>query len=268
MTAVRHPVRLAASAWLALVIGLGLAAPLIGYDPVLDVDPTALSEPASWEHPLGTDYLGRDTLRRLIRGCRALAWPGLLACGVAALLGVPAGALSGFYGGAPRLVLRYVLTVVASVPRFVLALLVLTIYGNDLLHLAVAAGVAYAPSLAESVHERIERLRAREFVLANQAHGVPDWRILWVHLVWAACRRRIARHLLALFGGFVVLETTLAYIGGYGVQQPEPSWGNLLAFEWGRQAWTSPGMLVPVAVLWLTLLSTGLAIEGRGDRGG
>ncbi len=256
-----RPAAALAVLWLAVVVIAGFLAPLSAYDVVMDVDPTRSQAPPGTAHWLGTDHLGRDVFMRLVFACQFFVGPGLLACAVATALAVPAGAVAGFRGGGIESLLRWGFTVIASVPRFVLVLLVLSIYGDRLGLLAVAAGVAYAPTLAEAVFARIEALRNAEYVLANRAYGVPDWRILWVHLVWAACRRLIGRHLLLLFGYFLVLETTLSYIGGFGVQEPMPSWGNMLVFEWGRGHWYGASVLAPVIALWVTITATAWAAD-------
>lgn len=262
----RYPAALVGLGVLITVGVTGLVAPMSGYDAISDVDPLLAHLPPGPGHWLGTDHLGRDVLQRLMLACQFFVVPGLLACLVATVLAVPLGAVAGYRGGWVETALRWVFTVVASVPRFVLVLLVLSIYGDSLVLLAVAAGVAYTPTLGEAVFARIESLRSADYVLANRAYGVPGWRILWRHLVWAASRRLIGRHLLTLFGYFLVLETTLSYIGGFGVQEPMPSWGNMLVFEWGRQGWYAPQVLAPVVALWLTIAATSWVAEALGDR--
>lgn len=258
-----RPATALAVAVLGFVVTAGLLVPLIGYDPVADVDPSRANVGPSVAHWLGTDHLGRDVFLRLLLATRSFVGPGLLACAVAALAGVPLGAASGWYGGPVAAAIRYVWSVVSSVPRFVLVLLVASIYGDATWRLAIVAGAAWAPVIGEAVHSRIEELRNAEYVLANRAYGLPAWRILWVHLVWAACRRRIARLSLSLFGYFLVLESTLSYIGGFGVQEPVPSWGNMLVFEWGRGGLL--GVLAPMLALQVVVLATAWLGEAVGE---
>jgi peptide/nickel transport system permease protein len=233
------------------VVLVAILAPLGGYPVGADVDPTARSLGPSLAHWLGTDHLGRDVFWRLLLASRAFVGPGLLACAVAAVVGVPLGAVAGWSGGWVAMAIRIPLGSVAAIPRVILVLLGCAIYGNGPLQLAFIAGLSIAPSLAEAVHERIERLRLEEFVLASRAHGLSDLHVLAVHLVGLACGRTIARHLFEAFGAFVVLECTLSYLGGFGVQEPLPSWGNMLAFEWGRDVGAS--VLAPGLALWLTV---------------
>ncbi|MBT3223068.1 MAG: ABC transporter permease [Proteobacteria bacterium] len=251
---IRSPTQRAGALILAAVLVVALAAPILGYNIATDVHPEATNLGPSAEHWLGTDHLGRDTYWRLILASRSFVGPGLLACWVASLLAIPAGALAAYRGGATEAVLRYGFTVLASLPRFVLVLLVCTIYGDDLYLLAIAVGIAYTPTLGEAIFSRIETLRSQQFVLANRAYGLSSFRILWFHLVLAACGRLIARHLLALFAYFLVLETTLSYIGNLGVQEPMPSWGNMLVFEWSSEL--SLNVIAPVLAIWFTVAAT------------
>lgn len=250
------------SAWLgavalAAVALAGVLSPLSGYPVGADVDPLARSLPPSGEHWLGTDHLGRDVFWRLLLSSSAFVGPGLLSCATTLLLALPLGALAGWVGGSTSQLVTTLLGSVAAVPRLVLVLLCCTIFGNDPVTLALSAGLGAAPSLAAAVRERIERLKLEEFVLASSAHGLSPWRILLLHLLAIASGRAIARQLCEAFGAFMVLECTLSYLGGFGVQEPVPSWGNMLAFEWGREL--SMGALAPGLCIWGTLLAAALA---------
>ena len=250
---------LAATAW---VVSL-----LSGYDVVADVDISRASAAPSAEHWLGCDHLGRDVFWRLVTASRAFFGPGLMACAVALALGVGGGAAAGWLGGPAAAAIRYVFTVVASLPRFVLVLLACAIYGNDVEVLAAAAGVAYAPVVGEAIYTRISAFRVAEFVLAAEAHGVHPARILGYHLLWVNCRNLVARHALNLFAFFLLLETTLSYIGGFGVEEPDPSWGNMIAFEWAIRDGNAWASVAPAVAIWVLILGAALAGEALAERG-
>ena len=261
-----RPVALAGSAVLGLVVLAGLAGMVLPYDVVAAVDPASAGAGPSGAHWMGTDHLGRDVAWRLALAPRAFVGPGLVAVALATALGVAAGALAGFAGGIPAAVIRYLSTVTASIPRFVLVLLVVTIYGNEGWLLGAAAGVAWAPAVAEAVHQRIEALTRAEFVLAARAHGLGPGRILLFHLLWVNCRRMVGRQAFHLFGYLLVLETTLSYIGGFGVAEPQPSWGNMLAFEFGQRTANPWGLWAPVIAIWVTVLASTLVGEALAER--
>lgn len=241
---------------------------LSGYDVVADVDIGRASLAPGAEHWLGTDHLGRDVLWRLITASEAFFGPGLLAAAVALGLGVPGGALAGWLGGAGAGVIRYLFTVISALPRFVLVLLVCAIYGNDVGVIALVAGAAYAPVVGEAVYERISHFRGAGFVLAAEAHGVHPARILGYHLLWVNCRRLVARHALQLFAFFLLLETTLSYIGGFGVEEPDPSWGNMIAFEWAIRDGNLWATAAPMLAIWGVILAAMLVGEALSERRG
>jgi peptide/nickel transport system permease protein len=263
--------RLSGRVGAGLLAGVGVIwcmALLGGYDVIADVHPGLGSSSASTAHWLGTDHLGRDVFWRAVVASKAFVGPGVLACLAAVIVAVPAGALSGYYGGRLAVFIRYISTVTASLPRFVLVLLCMAIYGNDLWLLAIVAGFSYVPTLAEAVHARVQSLAKDEFVLAARAHGTSEGRILLYHLLWVNCRRLVARHGLQLFGYFLLLETTLSYIGGFGVTEPQPSWGNMLAFDFGYQEGNYWGVVAPAALIWLTIFGCALLAEELVEREG
>ena len=95
---------------------------------------------------------------------------------------------------------------------------------------------------------------------------MPEWRLVLVHLLWAACRRLIARHLLGLFAFFLVLETTLSYLD-FGVPQPWPSWGNMLAFDLDQSEAGLWLLLAPAGAIWVVLAATTWVRHALSDRG-
>ncbi|MFT4622451.1 MAG: peptide/nickel transport system permease protein [Myxococcota bacterium] len=238
-----------------LVVLAGMLAPLSGYVPGYDVVPARAGSGPGLEAWLGTDHLGRDVFWRLVHACRAFTIPGVLAAATATCIGLPAGAAAGWRPGIVASALRFLTDVIAAVPRLVLVLLVCGVLGTGVVPLAIGAGLAYTPALSETIRDRVETLRVEGRVDAWRAHGLSDTRILWLHLVALGCGRLIARRSLELFAFVLVLETTLSYIGGFGVQEPSPSWGNMLAFDWGHAVHPVPA-LAPAAAIWWTLWAT------------
>lgn len=239
---------------LALVVAAAVLAPLGGYPVGADVDTTARDLAPSAEHWLGTDHLGRDVFWRWVLASRAFVGPGLAAVALALGIGVPLGAWAAFVGGVVSDVVRFALGSIASLPTLVFVLLFCTIYGAGTWQLATSAGIAAAPAIAQTVYDRVDVLKRDEFVLAAEAHGVPRLRLLLAHLVGAGCGPAIVRQGLAAFGQFVVLECTLSYLGGFGVPEPQPSWGNMLVFDWGRTLGFS--VVAPALAIWITVGAT------------
>ena len=222
-----------------LLVALRIAAVFVDVDPALPTDEAMLGPGGG--HPLGTDQLGRDLADRMIVSVEAFFFPGLFACLVTVALGVPAGSLTGFW---PRsrvaAAMRGVLTIVGAWPRLVLVVVVVAIFtssvsdpaafaGIRLYLLAGLVGLSYVPQLAHALAEKVLHFQREQFVEAARAHGIPDLRILGYHILWANCRALVLRQACTLFGAFILVETSLSYLGHYGVPAPRPSWGNMLA---------------------------------------
>ncbi len=227
----------------AIVVSTLLAMRLIAV--LLNVDPAAptgapLQGPSA-EHLLGTDQLGRDLLVRMIESTEAFTMPGLFAVLVALLVGVPLGAAIGFW---PRTrlaaVARLGLTVVGAWPRLVRVVVAVAIFlvsvsdpadwaDLRLYVLALLVAISFVPQLAQELSERVLTFQRAQFVEAARAHGLPDSRILFVHILWANCRELVLRQCCLLFASFLLVETSLSYLGDYGVPPPRPSWGNILS---------------------------------------
>jgi len=192
-------------------------------------------------HLLGTDQLGRDLLVRIVVSVEAFFVPGLFACLVALLLSLPSGALVGFRFATPLArAVTGVLTTVAAWPRLVLVVVGVAIFtalvpdpaaweGLRLYVLAALVGLSFVPELAGALAERIQALQREQFIEACRAHGIAERDILLRHILWANCRHLVLRQACLLFGVFILVETSLSYLGDYGVPPPRPSWGNILA---------------------------------------
>lgn len=241
---------------LGLLFVVALLSPLGGYPVGADVAPAAAGFGPSWEHWLGTDHLGRDIFWRSVLATRAFVGPATGCVAISAALGVPLGWLAGRDERALALVARALITSVASLPMLVWVLLGCTFVRSDLAPLVWFAGIGTFPGLAEAVREHVERSRREEFVAAMKVHGLSGSRVVGLHLLLRA-GRTIGRHLVGTFGAFVALEATLSYLGTFGVAEPWPSWGNMIAFDAGRaQPWA---VTAPAFALWGSQLGTAAA---------
>ncbi len=236
---------------LAAVLATGVLSPLLGYPVGADVDPSQAGLGLGQGLGLGTDHLGRDVLARLALGARAFVLPALLASGLAAAIGIPTGLLRAAVPGRLAELLGLPLRALAAVPALVLVVLVLSVWGNTWPLLGLATGLALAPRLHEAVVQRLAALQHDDYVLAMRAHGVPELELWLGHLLVGAAGPALLRALLRGLALVLVLECTLSYLGGLGVQEPWPSWGNMLAFEWGHSL--GPAVWAPVAALLSTL---------------
>lgn len=252
---------LAAGCLLLLPAFLGVVAALLGF---LPYDPLAFAgeplEPPSARFLLGCDGLGRDMLSRLGAAASSFAVPGALAMTTALMLGALLGVVASLGGRVWGAVASWLLQVVDSVPKFVLVLLVAAIARSNLFWIMTAVGVTFAPQIADSIKQSVERLRAEAFIEAERSLGVSIWRILFVHVLWGHARYIILSQLMSLLAYSLLVETSLSYLGGeLGVQEPMPSWGNMIAMA--RDAlfagYAGPALL-PAGMIATTILGCNL----------
>jgi peptide/nickel transport system permease protein len=202
---------------------------------------------------LGTDETGRDVLSRLVFGARTSLAVGLAAMVVAVAVGTVLGALSGFRGGWPESVIMRFTDGMLTVPTFFLALLVLAVFGSNLVNVVLVIGLTGWMVVARVVRAEVLRTLPQEFVVASRALGGSEARVLVQHLLPQALPSLIVAATLGVAYA-VLTESALSYLG-LGVQPPTPTWGNMLT---GAQhyVWKSPVLaLYPGAAIMLTVLS-------------
>ncbi|WP_019586661.1 ABC transporter permease [Deinococcus apachensis] len=219
--------------------------------------------PPGGAFPLGTDLLGRDLFSRLLWGARASLIVGVVANGVAVLIGVLMGALGGLWRGwVGTLVMRFT-DVMLAFPVLLLAIALTAVLRPSLWIVTLVIALLNWVPVARVVYAQVVSLREREFVEAAQAVGASGTRILWRH---------VAPHLLptALVWGSlgisttVLLEATLSFLG-VGVQPPTPSWGGIIN-ESQSYLMTAPWLVMfPGLAILLTSLGFNLLGEGLRD---
>ena len=185
-----------------------------------------------------------------------------MACAIAAAGGIIGGGLSGFYGGIFAGAFRYFTALLTSFPRFILILLVCSIVDGGIYLIAFLTGLVYLPQIGETVYRKVLHFRSTEFIEAARAHGLSDGRVLFYHILWLNCLPPILKHLLYLFGYVILIETSLSYLGGFGVQEPQPSWGNMLA---QAREYIFQGELLFLTVPALAIILTILGLVALGD---
>ncbi len=223
-------------AFVLLLLASCLIGALYPYDPVLArmqghpplQVPSLLfwlnTDPRFW---LGTDHSGQSLLILLIKGTQAFFFPGILASLLALFGGISLGAFSGFYGGWIEQIGRYLSTLINSFPNLILVLLCTTVFGPNVYLIAAIVGITFVPHIAEEIRRKVAQLKAEEFVMAAEAHGLQERRILFLHIVWLHCLPLILRQLVFLWSALIILETSLNYLGR-GVLQKGISWGKML----------------------------------------
>jgi peptide/nickel transport system permease protein len=250
------------SVWLGLVLlapGLiaAVAAPWLA-----PADPWAAAGPAlqapSARHWLGTDDLGRDLLSLVIYGARTSLIVGLAVAGLALLLGMLVGLVSGYAGGWADDLLMRLTELFQVMPRFFLALVVITLFGNSLANLVLVLALTSWTGLARLARAEVLSLREREFVVGARAVGLAPSRILWRHILPNAIQPLLASAALVISAA-ILTEAGLSFLG---LGDPNTvSWGYLLnnAQPFMRHAWWLP--LFPGLAIIVTVLGLSLALD-------
>lgn len=257
----RQPVALAALAWLALAgLGAGLASFLYPAGP-LAADTTRELLPPSPGQPLGTDWLGRDILARLLWGGRWTLGMGIVALAMAVGLGLPTGLVSGVFGGWIETVLMRMVDALLAFPSLLLAMAVVALLGPGMNSVAVAVGLAAAPAYARVARSAAIEVRAQLYVEAARAMGSSEWSILVRHVLPNAITPLVA--FIATQLGWVLLNGTALNFLGLGAPPGAPEWGAMLAegrgYLWDAPwASTFPGLALTLTVLAANLVGDGL----------
>lgn len=213
------------------------------------------------EDLLGTDPLGRSTLSRLVFGARISLMVGLTSVLIAGLIGVPAGLLAGYYGGAIDAVLMRIADIQLAFPPVLLALAIVATFGGSLANVTIAIAVTSWVPYARVIRGSVLSLKERDYIVACQALGASNFRILLLHVLPNILTPVLVVATLQV-GRAIVTESALSYLG-LGVPAPAPSWGAMLsdARNYIYTAWwlpTFPGLAIMMTVLGINLVGNGL----------
>jgi peptide/nickel transport system permease protein len=263
-----------------LILALVLASYLMGALGWLPHDPRAMdvglinAPPLTPGHVLGTDFLGRDLQSRLIVGIQAYFLPGLLAIAIAVAGGIVLGVLAGYRSGWASAVITYFDNLLDSFPRLVLILLVIAAFKADIYTIMIVVGITGMPATANLVAGKITFLKQKNFIEAAHALGLPAHTVILKHILWLNCRALLVIQATLGMAEAILVETSLSYLG-FGVQEPTPSWGNMVQaganyFLQGN-FWpsTAPALAILATILGFQLLGDGLnsMLEGKRRRG-
>jgi peptide/nickel transport system permease protein len=214
--------------------------------------------PPGGDYLLGTDLLGRDLASRLILGTRTSLIIGLVANGIAVILGAGVGIAAGFFGGWTAAILMRFTDLMMAFPALLLAIVLAAIFQPSLMIVALVIAMVNWVQMSRVIYTETRSLAEREFIQVQRAIGSSSLRILGKHLL---------PHLLSsivVFGTLgisttVLLEATLSFLG-VGVQPPMPSWGNII-FENQTYFSTAP-WLVFIPGLLIVLLALAFNLVG------
>lgn len=257
---------ISSGALIALYLMMILA--VIAPDLIMPYDPTAIPkdlsgflESPSREHWLGTDEVGRDELSRIIDGSKISLTIGLAAMAFSLAIGIPIGAIAGFYGGTiDNLLMRFV-DLMLSFPQLPLLLILAVMVGTSFWGIAAFLGIFGWMTVARLVRADFLWLREREFIEAARAIGAPARQIILRHLLPNSMAPILVAATLGVADA-ILMESWLSFLG-WGIRPPQASWGNMLT---NAQTFVHsaihlaifPGLFITITVLCFNFIGDGL----------
>src|SRR5205823_3657686 len=253
----RRPLGMASAALILLLVLTAIFADVLApYDPLAAQPEIRLAQP-SWEHPFGTDDIGRDVFSRIIHGSRISLWVGLLAVGIGTAAGMVIGLLCGYCEGRVDLIFQRVMDAIQAIPALVLALAIVSVLRPNTTNAMIAIAIVIIPGNSRIVRGAVMAAKQNRYVEAAQAIGCRHPRIILGHIL-----PNVTAPILVIasiwLGNAILIEATLSFLG-VGTQPPTPSWGLMLSST-GRafmeQApWLAifPGLAISLAVLGFNL---------------
>ena len=217
----------------------------------------------SADHLLGTDTLGRDLLTRMMYGSRISLMVGFLATSVALVIGVIWGTVAGFSGGKTDAIMMRIVDTLYGIPFIILIILLMVIFGRNLILLFLAIGAVEWLTMARIVRSQVLNLSKQEFILSAEAMGVSKISIVFRHLIPNAMGPVIVYATLTV-PQIMLLEAFLSFLG-LGVQPPLSSWGLLIrdgAVSMEEYWWL---LIFPSLAFSLTLFSLNFIGDGLRD---
>ncbi|MCW2750595.1 MAG: putative ABC-type dipeptide/oligopeptide/nickel transport system, permease component, partial [Aeromicrobium sp.] len=243
----RRPGFLLAITYVVLVVLSGIVPRLFAPgDPTHTVPAEKLRAPSA-SHLFGTDELGRDLFTRMVHGSALSIEATAISVGLAVVVGLAIGVVSGYAGGWIDSLLMRLVDVLLAIPALLLALAIVTALGFGTINVAIAVGVGLTPGFARITRAEVLRVKTLPYVEAARSSGAGRFRILSRHVLpnsWGP----VAVLAVLDFGTAILAVSSLSFLG-FGAPPPQAEWGSLVA----------AGRTYLVTSPWLTLLP-GLAV--------
>lgn len=257
----RNRLAMVGLAVLLLFLLCAIFAPLITpFDPIKTDFGNTLQDP-SRENLLGTDWLGRDSFSRILYGSRISLAIGLISVTIGMLIGIPIGALSGYYGGRFDILIQRVIDILIAFPGILLAIVVVAVLGVGVENVMIAVGIASVPIYTRLVRGSVLAVKEQGYIAAAKALGIGDARIIIRHIM-PNCLGPIIVQSTFQIATAILWAAGLGFLG-LGAQPPDPEWGAMLSkgreyIRTSHHLTTYPGLAILFMVLGFNLLGDGL----------
>jgi peptide/nickel transport system permease protein len=256
----RHPLGLFGAVILGIIVFAAVFAFLLPQDPEA-LDTSNRLQGPTIEHIFGTDRYGRDIFTRIVYGGRVSLTVGILAMTTATIIGTILGGLAGFYGGWIDTVLMRITDFFLSFPQiFILLFLSFILRESDISwlqggmgNIVIVIGATSWMIVARLVRATFLKLRETDFIRSARAYGASDFHIFFWHILPNALGPIIVSGTMGTAWA-IIIESGLSFLG-YGIQQPTPTWGNMLQ-ETRRSMGVYPWLtFFPGSMIFLTVIS-------------
>ena len=223
--------------------------------------PPAFFSDGHGNFPLGTDIVGRDMLSRLLYGARISMSIGLIVVIFSGTVGTLLGLLAGYWGHTVDLVIIRLMDILMALPSILLAIVVVSILGPNLLNATLAVGLVSIPSFTRLVRASVLEEKKKQYVMSSQSFGASPYRQIFINIFPNCVSPLIIQGTLSFSDG--ILGTAALGFLGLGAQPPTAEWGTMLAnarefMETSPWATTLPGLCILIVVLGFNLLGDGL----------
>ncbi len=217
-------------------------------------------QPPSWEHPFGTDELGRDIFKRVIWGSRYSLSIGLSSMFISLVIGIFLGAFAGFYTGtAMENVIMRIADVLGAIPSLLLGMVIVAIFGRSAGNIVIACSVMGIQGFLRVTRASVMTVIGQEYVESSRAIGRSDFATLFLHILPNSLSPIIVEATLDV--AIMILSVSSLSFLGLGIPAPAPEWGAMLS---GARAYikTKPFLTLPGFAILLTVLSFNLMGDG------
>ena len=218
-------------------------------------------QPPSWEHPFGTDSLGRDMFARIMYGARTSLMIGAISCLICCTSGVLLGAIAGFFGGRIDDIIMRFFDILLAIPSTLMAIVLVAAFGTSLLNIIIAVGLPTLPQYVRITRASVMTIKQQEYVEAARAVGATNAQIIRMHIL-PNCMSPVLVQATLRVATVIADAAGLAFLG-LGIPAPRPDWGGMLAA--GREFLRDyphtvlfPGLAIMLTILALNLLGDGL----------
>ncbi len=254
---------------LGVIILLALLAPVLSpHDPYRQSLVNRIAKPVwypegTWDHPLGTDHVGRDYLSRLLYGARISLLIGFCVALLSGVIGTALGVAAGYFGGRPDMVITFIITLRLSLPFVLVAVAVVGLVGGSLQVVILVLGLLLWNRYAVVMRSATQQVRNLDYIPAAEAVGCSTLRILLSEIMPNIFNNLVVVATLEMANA-ILLEAALSFLG-LGVQPPTPSWGLMIS-EAKDLLFFEPWLIaIPGVALFILVLAINLAGDGIRD---